>query len=212
MLQGQKRCRSFVQQQNHELNLLIYDPGNSLDFREVLGAVRKGLEQTRANAGMKWVTSITVRAKEPLLCWCFRASPAWRHLIYSILFLPREKHQLLIKLVFLQFSDPKSDDFWKELSAVNHQAKSQGNTCERQRGRHRPQVPLCPRGLAVNSLCSDFHSRALKTTTVKTLHTPSISPKSRLRVQDVSAADGLRAGAEPWSRSALKMLNYFPKP
>lgn len=45
-----------------------------------------------------------------------------------MLFLPREKHQLLIKLVFLQFSDPKSDDFWKGLSAVNYLAKSQGNT------------------------------------------------------------------------------------
>lgn len=141
-----------MQQQNYELNLSIYDPDNFLDFREVLGAVRKGLEQTRANAGTKWVMSITVRAKDPLLRWCFRASPAWRHLIYSILFLPREKHQLLIKLVFLQFSDPKSDDFWKELSAVNYQGKSQGNTCERQRGRRRPQVPLCPRGLAVNSV------------------------------------------------------------
>lgn len=120
-----------MQQQNYELNLLIYDPDNSLDFREVWGAVRKGLERSRADAGTKWVTSIAARAKEPLLRWCFRASPTWRHLIYSILFLPREKHQLLIKLMFLQFSDPKSDDFWKELSAVNYRAKSQGNACER---------------------------------------------------------------------------------
>lgn len=117
-----------MQQKNYDLNLLIDGPDNSLDFREVLGAVRKRLEQTRGNAGTKWVMSIPVRVKEPLLRWCFRASPAWRHLIYSMLFLPREKHQLLIKLVFLQFSDPKSDDFWKGLSAVNYPAKSQGNT------------------------------------------------------------------------------------
>lgn len=39
-----------------------------------------------------------------------RASPILRQLIYSTLFLPREKHQLLIKLVFLQFSNPKLDE------------------------------------------------------------------------------------------------------
>lgn len=109
-----------MQQQNYELNLLIYDSDNSLDFREVWGLSGRVSSSAEPMFGTKWVMSITARAKEPLLRWCFRASPTWRHLIYSMLFLPREKHQLLIKLMFLQFSDPKSDDFWKELSAVNY--------------------------------------------------------------------------------------------
>lgn len=74
----------------------------------------KRLKWSRADAGTKWVTSIAARAKEPSCPSCsagvFRASPILRHLIYSTLFLPREKHQLLIKLVFLQFSDPKPDE------------------------------------------------------------------------------------------------------
>lgn len=57
---------------------------------------------------------IAARAKELSCPFCStgvcRASPILRYLIYSTLFLPREKHQLSIKLMFLQFSDPKTEE------------------------------------------------------------------------------------------------------
>lgn len=74
----------------------------------------KRFERSRSDAGTKWVRIVAARAKEPSCPSCsagvFRASPILRHLIYSTRFLPREKHQLLIKLVLLQFSDPKPDE------------------------------------------------------------------------------------------------------
>lgn len=55
LLQGQKRHRSFVQQQNYELSLLIAAQA-TLDFRKVWGAAGKRLERSRSEANTKWVT------------------------------------------------------------------------------------------------------------------------------------------------------------
>lgn len=74
---------------------------------------RLELDWSRSNTGTRWVTSTAVRAKEPTCPSCsagvFRVRPISRCLIYSTMFLPREKHQLLIKLVILQFSNPQPD-------------------------------------------------------------------------------------------------------
>lgn len=84
-----------MQQQNYELSLLITALA-TVRAQRGLGAAGKRLAGSRGDAG-------TQRGEQgaelppPCSLGAFGASWISRHLIYSAAFLPREKHQLLIK-------------------------------------------------------------------------------------------------------------------